>query len=261
MRHIRISKGIEIPFAGKPEQAIRKGHEVSRVALLGADHPGLRPLLAVEVGARVRAGQRLFADRRTPLVAHVAPVAGTVREIALGARRMLDRIVIERDGEAAETFILSPSQDREALTGLLCETGLWPALRARPFGRMPQPGTEAAAIFVTALDTRPLSADPDVVLRGREDEFHAGLDALRRLTDGPLYLCQKPGVDRPAPSGVTPAAFSGPHPAGLPGTHIHYLSPVSANRSVWQIGYDDVVSIGHLLLAGRIRTERVVAFA
>ncbi len=55
--------------------------------------------------------------------------------------------------------------------------------------------------------------------------------------------------------------FSGPHPAGLPGTHIHFLDPVSPNKTVWQIGYQDVIAIGYLFLTGRIMTERVVSVA
>ena len=53
--------------------------------------------------------------------------------------------------------------------------------------------------------------------------------------------------------------FEGPHPAGLPGTHIHHRMRVSAERTVWHIGYQDVVAIGDLLLNHRYRSERVIS--
>ena len=55
------------------------------------------------------------------------------------------------------------------------------------------------------------------------------------------------------------SVFEGPHPAGLPGTHIHFLDPVSQDKSVWYLHYQDVVAIGALLRTGRIHTERVIA--
>ncbi|WP_185984796.1 NADH:ubiquinone reductase (Na(+)-transporting) subunit A [Aureimonas mangrovi] len=261
MRRITIRNGLDLVFPGAPVQRIRDGAAVSRVAILGSDFPGLRPALAVEKGARVRAGERLFADRRTPEIAHVSPVAGVVREITLGRRRTLERIVIEREGDEAIGFALRAEMTRERVAALLLQCGLWPSFRTRPFGRTPVPGAESDAIFVTAIDTRPLSPDPAVPIAEARSELRIGLEALRHLTDGPVYLCQAGENDFPAPAGVTPVAFSGPHPAGLPGTHIHRLRPVGTERSVWHIGYDDVLSIGHLLLTGHVRAERIVSFA
>jgi len=47
----------------------------------------------------------------------------------------------------------------------------------------------------------------------------------------------------------------------LPGTHIHFLDPVAADRTVWHIGYQDVIAIGYLCRTGRLLTERVVSVA
>ncbi|NHW59497.1 NADH:ubiquinone reductase (Na(+)-transporting) subunit A, partial [Escherichia coli] len=55
--------------------------------------------------------------------------------------------------------------------------------------------------------------------------------------------------------------FAGPHPAGLVGTHIHFLEPVSAKKMVWHLNYQDVIAIGYLFTTGSLYTERVVALA
>jgi len=138
-------------------------------------------------------------------------------------------------------------------------SGLWTSLRTRPFSKIPLPGSRPAAIFVTAIDTNPLAADPAPIIQGLHELFMAGLQALRSLTGGKLYICHAPEADIPIVDGVTMATFSGPHPAGLPGTHIHALFPADINRQVWYIGYQDVIAIGALFLKGRIMPERIVA--
>ena len=51
------------------------------------------------------------------------------------------------------------------------------------------------------------------------------------------------------------------HPAGNAGTHIHHLDPVSATKTVWTVGYQDVIAIGQLFTTGQLNAERVVALA
>ncbi len=109
---------------------------------------------------------------------------------------------------------------------------------------MPVPGTKPAAIFVTAMDSEPLAADATVIINDAKDAFEAGLAAVTKLTDGATYLCQAPGAELASVQGVELATFEGPHPAGLAGTHIHVLHPVTAEDMVWTIGYQDVIAIG-----------------
>ena len=99
------------------------------------------------------------------------------------------------------------------------------------------------------------------MVRAQAEAFATGLQAINRLTSGPLHLCTAPGWQGPVPDGVRHTEFGGPHPAGLAGTHIHYLHPVSAERTVWHIGYQDVIAIGYLFAEGRLYTERVVALS
>ena len=100
-----------------------------------------------------------------------------------------------------------------------------------------------------------------VVLATREAEFVLGLRLLRQLGQMPLYLVTAEGVEIAGADvpGVVHETFSGPHPAGLPGTHMHFLNPVNEQRVAWHIGYQDVAAIGSLLRNGRLDCQRVVA--
>jgi Na+-transporting NADH:ubiquinone oxidoreductase subunit A len=241
---------------------VEPGPVIRQVALLGDDYPGLRPTFSVDEGDRVRLGEALFHDKRAPSVRWTAPAAGRVAAIHRGAKRRFESLVIDLGDEGEETFS-ARATDREGVRDALLASGLWTALRARPFGRVPHPDSSPHSIFVTALDSRPLAPDPVTVLEGREEELLHGLRALAWLTDGAIHLCQRPGAGLPG-AGVERLEvheFAGPHPAGLVGTHIHFVDPVGEKKTVWHIAYPDVAAIGHLLLTGRLQTERIVALA
>ncbi len=264
----RITKGMDLPIQGAPEQSISAGPPVKHVALVADDYIEMKPTMVVGEGDRVRLGQVVFTDKKTPGVQYTAPAAGTVTAINRGAKRKFESLVIEIDGDLQQSFTAYPDYnlaqlDRRTVCEQLIASGLWTALRTRPYSRVPALDAVPHAVFVTAIDTNPLAADPAVVLAARQAEFIAGLEVLSTLTEEKLYVCRQAGAEIPG-EGKTPAefhAFEGPHPAGLPGTHIHLLEPVGQSRSVWYIGYQDVVAVGHLFHTGQLLTERIVSLA
>ncbi len=263
---IQIKKGLDLPIAGAPDMCIDDGQPVSRVALVSSDYQDMKPTLMVAEGDPVALGQPVFSDKKSPEILYCAPAAGKVIAINRGERRAFLSLVIEIAGQDERTFPTTSADRLVKLSGgeveqRLAESGLWPAFRTRPYSKVPEPGTRPEALFVTAIDTNPLAADPQVVIAEKPAEFKAGLNIIRHLTEGKTYLCTAPGAQIPATPGVTVSEFSGCHPAGLVGTHIHFLEHVNQQRTVWHIGYQDVLAIGHLFLTGRILTERVVALA
>lgn len=263
---IKITKGLNLPIAGAPSQQISDAAAVAHVALLGEEFPGMRPSMLVSEGDRVMKGQPLFEDKKNPGVLFTAPASGTVSAIHRGERRVLQSVVIAVDDGAAVAF---ERFDADALATLprdvvqqqLLASGLWVSLRTRPYSKTPAAGSVPAAIFVNAMDTNPLAADPQPVIAARLAAFNAGLTLLTRLTDGKVHVCQASGGKLGShPSGqVTFNEFSGPHPAGLPGTHIHFLEPVSHARQVWHLNYQDAIAIGRLFTEGELFAERIVA--
>ncbi|MFQ6372150.1 Na(+)-translocating NADH-quinone reductase subunit A [Shewanella sp. YIC-542] len=259
---ITIKKGLDLPLAGKPKQVIHDGPAIKHVATLGEEYIGLRPTMKIKVGDKVAKGQVLFEDKKNPGVKYTAFASGTVADINRGARRVLQSVVIEVEGNESVSFA---KYDAAAIDSLdagkvrenLIESGLWTAFRTRPFSKVPAVDTTAAAIFVTAIDTQPLAADPQVIIAEHKDAFATGLKLLSKLA-GKVFLCKAPGADMPAANAQV-EEFAGPHPAGLPGTHIHFLMPASSKRTVWHIGYQDVIAMGQLFTTGELYCQRVVA--
>ncbi len=253
-----------MPIVGAPTQRIDAGRPVRSVAVIGFDYPTMKPTMAVQVGDRVKLGQILFSDKKSEGVHYTAPGAGVVSAVHRGEKRVLQSVVIDLEGDDEITFASYSSDQLEGLSSEqvrenLQQSGLWTALRTRPFSKVPAVDAVPNSIFVTAIDTHPLAADPAVIIAEQAEAFEAGLKVLGNLAK--VFLCKAPDASLPGESlaKVQVEAFSGPHPAGLAGTHIHFLDPVSASKSVWTIGYQDVIAVGKLFTSGRLWVERVVA--
>ena len=161
----RITKGLGLPITGQPEQTINAGPMVGKVALLGPDYIGMKPTMLVQTGDSVKLGQPLFSDKKTEGVIFTSPAAGRIAEINRGDRRVFQSVVIDVDGDDSIEFPALANKDlqsvdRTDVVDVLLHSGLWPALRTRPFSRVPAPATEPRSIFVQAIDTNPLAADP-----------------------------------------------------------------------------------------------------
>jgi len=265
---IRIRKGLDLPISGIPLQQILPSATPRHVAIMGDDYIGMRPTMLVQEGDSVTKGQALFEDKKNPGVLFTAPASGTVVAIHRGERRVLQSVVIRLEGDRQREFTRYdvadlPSLTRQAVQAQLLESGLWTALRTRPFSKTPVPGTVPAAIFVTAMDTNPLSADPQPLILAQRQAFDAGLTLLTHLTDGKVHVCQASGgkLGGHSQGKVTFNTFAGPHPAGLPGTHIHFLEAVSLTKQVWHLNYQDVIAIGKLFTTGELYTDRVIALS
>lgn len=261
---IKLKHGLDLPITGAPAQRIEAARPVRSVAVIGFDYHGMKPTMEVQVGDRVKLGQLLFTDKKTPGVRYTAPAAGVISAIHRGEKRVLQSVVIDIDGDEQETFAHYAVDQLEALSSEqvrenLQQSGLWTALRTRPFSKVPALDAVPRSIFVTAIDTHPLAADPAVIIGEHATDFENGLKVLGNLAK--VFLCKADGVSLPGEklAKVQSEAFAGPHPAGLPGTHIHFLDPVSTSKSVWQIGYQDVIAVGKLFTTGQLFVERVVA--
>ncbi|QBF30239.1 Na(+)-translocating NADH-quinone reductase subunit A [Thalassococcus sp. S3] len=264
MTQIKLRRGLNLPISGAPRAEISEAKPVTSVGIVGDDYIDLKPRIAVAEGDMVVAGTPILSDKRMPEVQIVAPVAGKVRAINRGARRKLVSIVIDVDESAGQALDFSEVGDatsREGIVERLCAAGLWTSFRTRPYSKIPQPDSTPIAIYVTALDTEPLAADPRIAIADEPEAFAKGLETIAPLTEGPTYLCHAPGEPLPGQDlqSIEPVAFSGPHPAGLAGTHMHFLTPPQADQFVWTIGYQDVIAIGRLMLTGVYDARRIVS--
>jgi len=267
---MKISRGLDVPIAGAPEQKVYASPNPTKtVAVIGRDFVGLKPTMRVTEGDEVRIGDVLFEDKKNPGVKFTSPGHGVVRQINRGARRVLQSVVIDVfEEEEGREFTSYDESELDNLTAeqvkeQLLESGAWTAFLTRPYRKVPQVDSVPHSIFITAMDTRPLAANPEVVIDLDRDAFINGIRIIRHLSGGKVFVNKAPGARIPEVSfdNVEYHEFAGPHPAGLPGTHIHFLDPVSADKTVWHIGYQDVMAIGKLFVDGKRCLDRVVSLA
>jgi Na+-transporting NADH:ubiquinone oxidoreductase subunit A len=264
---ITIKKGLDLPISGVPEQTIQNGPAISEVAILGEEYVGMRPSMAVKAGDVVKKGQVLFSDKKNPGVKFTAPASGVVKAINRGAKRVLQSVVISVEGQESISFPKFSSEQlsevaRETIVDSLVESGAWTALRTRPFSKVPAIDAIPTSIFVTAMDTNPLAADAELIINENQQAFADGLAVISQLTAGKVYVCKGEGSLPKSPiSNVEEKLFSGVHPAGLAGTHIHFIDPVSISKQVWSINYQDVIAFGQLFVTGELYVDKVISLA
>ena len=265
---LKINGGLDLPIAGKPNQVISSACDSKKIGIIGADYVGLKPTMGVREGDCVKKGQILFTDKKNELAKIVSPISGKVSQINRGARRILQSVVIDREGDEEICFekfteCSIESTDREKIRNILVESGQWVALRTRPYSKVPDIRSNPNSIFVTASDSNPLSVNPDVVIEQQPEYFSFGMRVLCKLCDGNIHLCTDASSDILINDmqQVKHTRFAGKHPAGLAGTHIHFLDPVSSSKTVWVINYQDVIAFGYLFLTGNIYSRRIISIA
>jgi Na+-transporting NADH:ubiquinone oxidoreductase subunit A len=261
---IEIKTGLDLPIKGSPKQEIGEGNAITRVAVIGSDYPGMKPTMLVKEGDQVKLGQPLFADKKNDGVQFTAPGSGKVIEINRGERRVFQSVVIELDGKDTAVKFKSHGDlatlTREAVIEELVESGLWTAIRRRPYEKVPAVNAVPHSIFVNAMDTNPLAGDQALAIARQPEAFVDGISVISKLTEGTVFVCRDPQAVFDAGSAQV-ETFSGKHPAGLVGTHIHHLDPVGEGKEVWHVSAQDVIAIGRLFKDGVLSTERVVSLA
>ena len=264
---IKIKKGLNIPIHGLPAGDIIDSKKSRSVAILGSDYVGMKPTMLVEEGERVKLGQALFEDKKNPGVIFTSPAGGKVEAINRGERRVLQSVVIEVDqNEEVVNFKsfsendLSNSSSKDVRAQLIA-SGMWTSFRTRPYSKVPGVETSPANIFISAIDTQPLSADPESIIKLNKEHFLFGLSVIKKLGDCPIHLSlgESSELDLSEDDQLRLHSFSGPHPAGLVGTQMHFISPATLTNINWTIGYQDVIAIGQLFQTGLINVERVIS--
>jgi Na+-transporting NADH:ubiquinone oxidoreductase subunit A len=265
MTHIKITRGFDIPMTGRAREELEILPDTDFVAVLPDAFHNIKPKLLVQEGDTVQAGSPLFFDKLEERFRFCSPASGTIKAIHYGERRKLEQIVIETDRKKKHvTFPARSLKDLdkanpEDLQKDLLKAGLWPLLRERPFNRIARPDKKPKSIFISLIDTAPLAADPLFLIQGKEELFMQGLSFLKKFTDGPVHVCGN-GTTALEKSleGVEKHVFTGPHPAGNPGVHIHHIDPLNRGESVWVVRPRDLVLIMTFLTTG-IYPQRIRA--
>jgi len=265
---IKLKKGLNIMLQGQAEKILSEEFQSSLYGVRPVDFPGLIPKLSVKPGDLVKAGAPLFSNKIHPDVKFTSPVSGRVHSIVRGERRKLLEIIVEKSGNEFEDFGKEDLTrlSRDQVKAKLLASGLWPAIRQRPYNIISHPEDVPKAIFISGFDTAPLAPDYNFIFENCSASlFQSGLNILSKLTDGKINLVlngktSPPDILKKA-TGVDITWFYGPHPAGNVGVHIHHLNPVNKGEVVWFINIQDIMTIGRLFVEGIYRPEKIIALA
>ena len=264
-----LKRGLDIPVSGSPEQTIYPGPTIPSIAVMGPDFIGLKPKMLIQEGDEVERGTPLFCHKDSPKILYVSPSKGRVRAILRGARRVLQSVVIDVSdaSEKGISFVQPNDLDNlspEAVRDALYTSGLWTSFLTRPYSKVPDVSSQSNAIFVTAIDTEPLAPKADLIIKAYAKDFAVGVQAIAKLSSGKIHLCHHSNSPLPEMKNVHNVethSFDGPHPAGLAGTHMHFIDVPSASKNIWTIGYQDVIAIGKLFQTGHLDPTRVISLA
>ena len=266
---VQIKRGLDIKLQGNAEKIFVKASPAEFYGIKPPDFHGLIPKLDIDIGQEVNAGTPLFHDKKRPEILLTSPVSGVVKSVNRGERRRILEVVIEKTGDDIryESFVKGNplEMNREKVINNLLKSGLWPAIRQRPYDIIASPDTEPKSIFISAFDTAPLAPDYDFIVKESGTEFQTGINALSKLTNGKIHL--NINAEYPASQVFTNAenvqlnSFSGPHPAGNVGIQIHHIDPINKGDIVWYVSPQDVITIGRLFLNGIYDASKIIALS
>ncbi len=260
--HYKITKGLDMHLSGNATGIVLDVQPSSDYHIRPTDFRWLTPKLLVQAGDTVEIGAPLFCDKQDERIVIVSPVTGTVKEIIRGEKRVIEEVTIARDVSApTETNIhFDMPTTGDDIRELLLKNGLWPCLRQRPYSTIPNPDIRPKSVFIPCFDSNPLAPDFRILMRGKEDNFRHGIRMLQKAADhAPIHLCMKEGIDNQLFESIEDVQqhyFSGTHPAGNVGTHIHFVDPLAKDEVVWFIHPQEVARIGrffaeHILQFGK----------
>ncbi len=265
MADFKIKKGFDIKILGRPEPVIEEMGNPTKFRVHPSEFEGIKPRLKVVAGDTVKRGDVLFENKKNDKMLFRSPCGGTVAAVNLGARRAPIEIVIEPAAQEESVTFSKYTRDsvgqlsRQQVVDHLLDTGLWPLIKQRPFSKIADPAAEPKAVFINACNSAPFQADFSLILKGDEEAFQTGINALAKLTDGPVHLCKPAGSNLPEFGNATSHTFSGPHPSGNTSVHINRISPILPHDTVYTVAAQDVILIGKLLLTGELSRTKVIA--
>jgi len=261
MNHIFIKKGHDIRIAGIPSKDVLSIPGSDTVAISPKTFRGVKPKRMVSEGDRVQIGSPLFFDKTKPEVKWASPANGTVQTIQFGARHVIEKIEIKIEGNdsisgQSFTFDQLASSDRPTILNRILEANLFPLIRQRPFNKVANPKDSPRDIFISAVNTAPLSVDLRTVIESEKEAFQAGIIALSKLTDGRVFVTSRNVIEL---QNAEVQTISGPHPAGNVGIQIHHSKPIKPHDIIWTVDAQHVITLGKLFLTGSYQPNVVVS--
>jgi Na+-transporting NADH:ubiquinone oxidoreductase subunit A len=272
LSNFKITKGHTLILNGIPEKKLIEISSSDIIKINPHDYKYIKPKVLLKINDEVKVGTPIFIDKNDPDVMHVSPCSGKIESIDYGDKRKILSINIINDKkydqiellESKKLFSISSIKDlgNNFTRKIINEAGMWPLIRQRPFSKIPKFNSKPKSIFISMNPTYPLAPDQLFILENDSLGFVEGLDAISNLTEGDINLILGKGQDPSLVENldkVKTHSFSGPHPSGNVGIHIHYVDPiVSKDDTVWYLSPQDVCKIGKIFIDFKIDTTKTI---
>ena len=272
MSNFKITKGHTLILNGLPEKKLIEISSSDIIKINPHDYKYIKPKVLLKINDEVKVGTPIFIDKNDPDVMHVSPCSGKIESVDYGDKRKILSINIINDKkydqiellESKKLFSISSIKDlgNNFTRKIINEAGMWPLIRQRPFSKIPKFNSKPKSIFIPMNPTYPLAPNQLFILENDSLGFVEGLDAISNLTEGDINLIlgkdQDPSLVENLDK-VKTHSFSGPHPSGNVGIHIHYVDPiVSKDDTVWYLSPQDVCKIGKIFIDFKIDTTKTI---
>ena len=239
-------------MSGIPSTDIASAAAPQNVSILPSSFRGVKPKLMVEEGDQVKIGSPLFFDKTKPEVRWASPASGNVTSIQFGARRVIEKIEItveNNDKVSIQTLSQGEfeSASRKPILDKILKANLFPLIRQRPFNKVADPKDIPRDIFISGHNSAPLSVDLSRLIKDEKDIFQTGLNVLKKLTEGNVYLTLGSSMEF---DNVITQTISGPHPSGNVGIQIHHTKPLRPGDVIWSVNAQHVITLGKLFQTG-----------
>jgi Na+-transporting NADH:ubiquinone oxidoreductase subunit A len=273
MAIFNLQKGYDLHLEGKPEKEIIKISSADIIKVNPHIFKYTKPKVMVKVDDSVQVGSLLFFDKNNPTTNYASPCSGKIKSIDYGQKRKVLSINIENDKkytqieltELDKLFGLSSIKDlkEESTKKIINEAGMWPLIRQRPFSKVADINSSPKSIFISMKPTDPLAVDQLFTLNHNSVGFLEGIDAVSNLTKGDINIVLDKNQDPSMLDSLDKVKihyFSGPHPSGNVGIHMHYIDPISSKDDVaWYLSVQDVCNIGKLFVDSLINTTKIIS--
>ncbi len=262
-KDISFRRGADLNLNGKAEKKINENSKPNSFAIQPNDFFSLFPKLIVREGEEVSKGSPIFYDKKNSSINFVSPVSGIVSKIIRVAKRKIESIIIENDGDRELSHNIPENLNRDNIIELLTASGCWPFIRQRPYNIIANPKDTPKIILISCFTSAPSDVDFDFVLKNNEDDFQSGINILNKLIDSQITLTVASSSDSFFKNikNVDLVQVSGPHPSANPSVQIQKISPINMGEKVWIIRPEDVVNIGLFFKTGVYQAQRTVAIA
>ncbi|MEE2923398.1 MAG: NADH:ubiquinone reductase (Na(+)-transporting) subunit A [bacterium] len=261
--------GYNLKIGGRPEQNLEQMLDIpDTIAVKAQDVPGLKALVKVREGDKVKSGDVLWVHKPDHRIQFVSPWNGTVQEIKRGKRRVLIEIILKLDKKQdfGKFGTINPdSASEQDFVNYLLKTGMWPFFKSMPFNVMADPEQRPRDIYIVTTDLEPHCPDLNYVLAGKEQKLQQGVKLLRLLTRGNIFVSQcktsTPGPNWNAVEDVRVVEIQPTFPAGNPAVISFHVAPLRRNECAWTINAQDLLALVDLTESGKWNPARIMTVA